>query len=239
VNSVSCVSVVNRLSDYLDGNLEPREQHEITEHIAGCAACGERHATLVASLAAVRALPRLRPTESIAFQVLNRLEVESRGPGLALLFRPAWLARPLIFPSLVPAALVLVSVLAAALALDHEPRRGPAVPAMAADVRIAPAGTEANPLFPSAEVSVPRVRDRVGDRALASLTEGSLFFETVVARDGSVADVTLLDGEPVAAGPIRDALRLERFEPARLRGRPVAVSVYRLISHMEVTAPTT
>lgn len=236
---MSCANVQTRLSEYLDGDLGAREQRQIADHLAGCPACREHHATLVASLQSLRRLPRLQPRESIAFQVLNRLEVESRGPGLALLFRPAWLARPLIYPSLVPAALVLVSVLAAAMALDHEPRRGPDVPTMAAEVRIAPLGTEANPLFPSAEVSVPRMRDRVGARLLADLPEGSLFFETVVARDGSVADVTLLDGEPLTAGPIRDALRLERFEPARLRGRPVAVSVYRLISHMEVTASTT
>jgi hypothetical protein len=31
-----------------------------------------------------------------------------------------------------------------------------------------------------------------------------------------------------------DALRRERYEPGRFRGRPVAVSIYRLISRMEV-----
>jgi hypothetical protein len=107
--------------------------------------------------------------------------------------------------------------------------------------RVPPSGTEGNPLFPSAEVTTPRVTDRRAFDAttLADSTEGSLFFETVVARDGSVSDVTLLDGEPQKAAAIVDALRQERFEPARLRGRPVAVSVYRLISHMEVLASVT
>ena len=36
---------------------------------------------------------------------------------------------------------------------------------------------------------------------------------------------------------IRDAE--ERYEPGRFRGRPVAVSMYRLISRMEVRAPIT
>ena len=67
--------------------------------------------------------------------------------------------------------------------------------------------------------------------------EGTFFLETVVARDGSVSAVTLLTGDSVQARPIVDALRRERFEPARFQGRPVAVSVYRLISRLEVRPP--
>jgi hypothetical protein len=36
-----------------------------------------------------------------------------------------------------------------------------------------------------------------------------------------------------------DALRRQKFEPVRLRGRPVAVSVYRLFSRMDVRSPMT
>ena len=60
-----------------------------------------------------------------------------------------------------------------------------------------------------------------------------------MARDGQVSAVTLLDGDSGRAGPLLDALRRERFEPGRVKGRPVAVSVYRLISRMEVRAPLT
>ena len=51
--------------------------------------------------------------------------------------------------------------------------------------------------------------------------------------------MTLIDGDSVQAAPILDALRHQRFEPGRFRGRPVAVSVYRLISRIEVRAPIT
>jgi len=61
----------------------------------------------------------------------------------------------------------------------------------------------------------------------------------VVARDGSVSLVRLLDGDSQRAEPVLDALRRERFEPGRYRGRPVAVSVYRLISSLEVRPPLT
>jgi len=60
-----------------------------------------------------------------------------------------------------------------------------------------------------------------------------------VARDGSVSAVTLLTGDRVLAQPVLDALRRQKFEPVRLRGRPVAVSVYRLISRMDVRSPMT
>jgi hypothetical protein len=74
---------------------------------------------------------------------------------------------------------------------------------------------------------------------LAVTGEGTLFVETVVARDGTVAGVTVLDGDREGAGAIVDALLQQRFEPVRYRGRPVAVSVYRLISRMEVRSPVT
>jgi hypothetical protein len=239
---MKCRQVHDRLSDLLDERLPLREAQAVRRHIAECRPCAERWESLRASVAALRRLPRLKPAGSVALQVLSRLEVESRGPGLALLFRPAWMARPLIFPSLAPAALVLVSIMAGALALDHEPRTGVGMPAAAVEPRVAPSGTEANPLFPSADVGVPRMTDRreIETTILAAdLPESSFFFETVVARDGSVSDVTLIEGEPSRAAAIVDALRRERFEPVRLRGRPVAVSVYRLISHTEVLASVT
>jgi hypothetical protein len=71
------------------------------------------------------------------------------------------------------------------------------------------------------------------------MDEGTLFLETVIARDGSVSVVNLLGGDSQQAQPVLDALRRERFEPVYLRGRPVAVSVYRLISRMDVWASLT
>jgi anti-sigma factor RsiW len=239
---MKCRRIRGLLSDYLDGELDVRLSRAVGCHLEECPGCAAHLASLESSLEQLRDMPRQRPEGTIAFQVLNRIEVESRGPGLALLFRPAWRARPLILPSLVPAALVLVSVLAGVLAVESEPgammEREPAAWA----VRLPPSGTEGNPLFPSAEVAVPRMRasaQLAEDAVLAKLPEGSVFFETVVARDGSVANVTILGGEPSMAAALVKALRDERFEPTRLRGRPVAVSVYRLISHMEVRATVT
>src|SRR6185503_10663856 len=103
--------------------------------------------------------PRMEPRESLASQVLNRLELERRGPGLALLFRSVWAARPLIVPSLVPAALVVLAVIAAAFALDRpEPLPDVYVRPGAFAWSANPPGTERNPLFPGPEVDGPHHR---------------------------------------------------------------------------------
>lgn len=239
---MSCRVVRRRLSAHLDGDLPHVEARALARHLEGCASCTAQLEALRAASAAVAELPRLEPSESIAVRVRDRIELESRGPGLALLFRSAWAARPLMLPSLVPAVLLLAATAWAVLWLGREPE----LPEVARTTRgawsagVPLAGTEANPLFPSAGVSAPRREGPgVSNEVLSALDEGSDFFETVVARDGSVWDVTLLDGNSATAGPLLEALRRERFAPARYRGRPVAVSVYRLISRMEVRASAT
>jgi hypothetical protein len=157
-----------------------------------------------------------------------------------MLLRRFGAARPFIMPSLVPAALVLVTVLSAALALDSGTH--PRLPATITTWGTVPAlGTESNPLFPSTGGGLPRERDggRLANAALlAGVGKDSLFLETVVARDGTVSTVTVLEGDAEQAAPLLDALRRQRYEPTRYRGRPVAVSVYRLITYSDVSLPT-
>jgi hypothetical protein len=182
-------------------------------------------------------LPRVEARDSVAAQVLDRLEMEAeaRRPALAVLFRGFAAARPLILPSLVPAGLILVSVLAGVLALDPGPL--PEVHlAPGAWGFIAASGTEGNPLFPSDGISLPRETAALdlSSELLAGQGEGSVFVETVVARDGTVAGVTVLQGRAEGEEALVKALREQRYEPVRYRGRPVAVSVYRLISRVNV-----
>jgi hypothetical protein len=238
---MTCARVRRELSAWIDGELPPTAAGAVSTHLAGCPACAGRAAELQAVGRLLGELPRLDPPESIAPRVCDRLELETGGPALALLLRRGLgAARPFMMPSLVPAALVLVTVLAAALALDSGSPGS--LPQAAGTWRVGgPSGTEANPLFPSAGVQLPRERKGGGllPEVLARTGEGTLFLETVVARDGTVAGVTILDGDSEAAGAIVDALWRQRFEPVRYRGRPVAVSVYRLISQMEVRSPVT
>jgi hypothetical protein len=242
---MTCRAVSSRLSAYRDRDLPGAEAQGIEAHLGACPACQERWRSLVETLDALADAPRLAAPDGIASGVLTRLEVESRGPGLALLYRPMWADRPLMLPSLFPAALLFVTVISAALALSSDPGPLPPVatrtlPAPPQWVPALPSwGTETLPLVPSAEVVIPRARAAFPADALAGMSEGTLFVQTVVARDGSVSTVTVLDGDRAQAGPLLEALRRERFEPVRFRGQPVAVSVYRLISRMDVRAPLT
>jgi hypothetical protein len=236
---MTCGQVARRLSEWMDGELGKDAAREVEAHLAGCEACRRRARELSAASRAVSELPRLEPSESVAAGVRDRLELETRNPGLAVLLRGFGAARPQLLPSIVPAALVVVALVAGTLALDSGPLPAVHLPAGAWGT-LPPPGTEANPLFPSGDVLLPReAGPKLPSAALVGSGEGTLFLETVVARDGTVADVTLLNGDVALEGALLDALRRQRFEPVRLRGRPVAVSVYRLISRMEVRSPAT
>jgi len=237
---MTCARVLLRMSEWLDGELSPEAAREVSLHVSQCVSCARRADELRQVSGVLADLPRLEARAPVAAEVLERLEMEAeaRRPALAVLFRGFAAARPLMLPSLAPAALVLVGVLAGVLALDSGP-----LP----EVHFAPgawgavpaSGTEANPLFPSADVDLPREMAGLdlSPEALAGEGEGSFFVETVVARDGSVAGVTVLQGDANGEGALLEALRQQRYEPVRYRGRPVAVSVYRLISRMEVRSP--
>ena len=240
---MTCRALRSKLSTYLDGGLEPGSSRAIFAHLETCAACRAYLASLQEAMDALAEMPRVAPPESIAQRVRERLEVERRGPGLALLFRTRWAARPLILPSLLPAALTVLVVLAGAVLVSRDRRatlqwETTRVRLETPTVHEPLSGTEGNPLFPSSQVALPRLRSGqdVPLKALLGMSEGSVFLETVVARDGSVSTITLLEGDSEQAQPLLDAYRKARFEPVRVRGRLVAVSVYRLISRMEVLA---
>lgn len=236
-----CDRTRRHLSAYRDGELEASAAQGVAAHLDTCAACAGHWRSLRSAMGMLAELPRLECREPIAASVFDRLEVETRGAGLALVLRPAWQARPLIWPSLVPAAGLLVLVLGVALAMSPDPGPLPSVATRGAESWGPPgaSGTESNPVFMSAEVSAPLVRSAVPFTDLMALGDEPIFVETVVARDGSVSMVTLLEGDSERAGPVLEALRHERFEPGRRHGRPVAVSLYRLISRLDVRPPLT
>jgi hypothetical protein len=237
---MSCGGVRRRFSAHRDGGLPRREAQRVVAHLAACPSCSADWSAFSRALDTLAASDRLASREGIAPRVLARLEVESRGPGLALLFRPVWAARPLIVPSLIPAALVLVTVVAAALFLDSGPLPPVARASLPAWERGPAWGTEGNPLIPVAGVSAPRARGAaLPPELLETLGDQTLFVETVVGRDGTVTAVNLLQGDREVAHELLERLRRTRFEPARFNGRPVAVSVYRLISSLEVRAHAT
>src|SRR5574340_9840 len=110
-----CARVRRRLSEWIDGELDPGLARKVEEHLSLCAECARRAGELRAMGRLLARLPRPEPQESVAAHVLERVDMESgaRRPALVSLFRGFSAARPLMLPSLVPATLVLVTVLAA------------------------------------------------------------------------------------------------------------------------------
>ena len=235
----ACPRVRRRLSEWLDGELAARSAREVSEHLAVCEACAGRAEELRAVSRLLAELPSLDAADAVSAQMALQLDLASgaRRPGLAQVFRGFAAARPLIWPSLVTAAAILLLALSGILLLDNGPL--PEVRAVKAWDADPVSGTEGNPLFPSAEVNLPQQRATLAPEVLAKGGEDSVFVETVVARDGSVAGVTVLQGDAQSEQALIEALLQQRFEPVRYRGRFVAVSVYRLISRMEVRSPRT
>ena len=236
---MNCGRVRGRFSEHRDQALRAVDARDVSAHLEACLECAAAWRSFNHDLDLLSETPPLEATGEIAARVFDRLDMERRQPGLTLVFRPFGAARPLMLPSLVPAAFVLVAVLSGALALDRvgePPTERTSASLSTWDAFLPPSGTEGNPLFSMSEVSPPRMRssETVPRYLLDHPGEGTLFVETVVARDGSVSAVTVLGGDSELARPVVDALRRERYEPARFRGRPVAVSIYRLISRMEV-----
>jgi hypothetical protein len=236
---MTCQGVQERLSEWLDGELATGVSRAVSEHLAACGSCTRHAQQLRAVSGLLGELQRLEPAEAGAGPLALQLELAggARRPGLALLFRTVFATRPHILPSLLTAASILLLAIGAILALDTGPL--PEVKS-ASPWNVAPmSGTEGNPLFPSAEVGLPQQRAALAPEVLSKEGEDSVFLETVVARDGSVAGVTVLQGDASVEQALIAALREQRFEPVRYRGRFVAVSVYRLISRMEVRSPRT
>ena len=238
---MSCRGVRRRLSAFVDGDLRVAEAQRVDAHLRACRDCAAHLASLRSALEDLADLPRLGRGQEIASRVFDRLEMEDRGPAFAALFRSPGSVRPMILPSLASAALLLVAFLGTVVALSR-PEPLPEVHVAQGQwppPRPLEPGTESNPLVLYDVVDLPRARPGFAStEELAGMGEGTLFLRTVVARDGSVSNVTLLQGDLAQAQPLLDALRRQRFEPVIYRGRPVAVSMYRLISRMDVRSPT-
>ena len=233
---MTCALARTRFSDLRDGALGGAERGTLAAHLDACGACAAEWRAYTAALDGLSELPAVECAGEVTARVFDRLDLENRKPGLAVFFRPSGAARPLIFPSLMAASMLLATTLGVTFVLDE---RHDALPPVA--VKVDDWGTERNPLAVSADVSTPRARDEHGvpQYLLEPNGTGSVFVETVVARDGTVSAVHLIGGDSRDAEPLLEALGRQRFEPGRFRGRPVAVSVYRLIDRIEVRAPIT
>jgi hypothetical protein len=68
----------DRLSDYIDGELDPRQHSEVAAHLAQCPACREVANDLRAVAARAASLPDMAPQGDLWAGVSDRIGVESR-----------------------------------------------------------------------------------------------------------------------------------------------------------------
>jgi hypothetical protein len=123
---------------------------------------------------------------------------------------------------------------------------------------LATQGTNENPFVVDARVMLPRALDAPfssGELLLVAEDAGGtraandavVTLSAIVTREGTVANLEILDGKEAAPGTspdvtdarveeLRDAVSRARFEPATRKGMPVAVNMVWLVAHTTVRA---
>jgi anti-sigma factor RsiW len=99
----------NRLSEYLDGDLDPRDEAAVEAHLVECATCRATVAELRAVVARAGALTFAEPPTDLWAGILQRIETEVT-PGAAAALLPVRRARirfTFSLPQLAAAGLVL------------------------------------------------------------------------------------------------------------------------------------
>jgi Putative zinc-finger len=232
---MSCNSVRKDFSSYLEGDLTAVRRELVAAHLESCPGCARHLSELREVSAALSSMPRLVCQESLAAGMMDRVEVESRGPGLALLFRSALSARPLMVPSVLPAALVAVSMLSGIFMVS------------ARDIAVAQArapmpaiATAADDYIVSQAADAERSPDFFVDEQFIKMKgQEDLFMETFVTLDGQVW-AKLIEGDSKTAAPIMREITRQRGVPARNEdGKPTTLRTFRLISSVDVRAPRT
>jgi hypothetical protein len=164
-----------RLSEYVDGLLEPDARAALDEHLAGCAECRDVLADLRRVTERARALEDRPPERDLWPGVAERIGATPATPGLrpGSVRRPAWLRRRVSFtmPQLAAAAVVLM-VLTGALATRLGDGGGPERTDTA----------EARPIGPRVvPVSTPRLDAAVAELELA-VREGRGRLDSLTVR---------------------------------------------------------
>jgi hypothetical protein len=168
---MTCDDVRDRLSDRIDGALDPAAEAEVTSHLATCAACQREVAGLERTVAGLRALGDVHAPAGFVDRVLARARPE---PWTHRLLRAVFLPLPRKLP-LEAAAIVLVGILTVVLYRgvpdlerggDQFAVREPAAPPVAAPVRPpAPSTPEAPPAKEDRLRAAPSPQTRLAERS--------------------------------------------------------------------------
>jgi hypothetical protein len=119
---------VDRISEYLDGELDPKTRREMEAHLTGCAACTEILEDLRRLHSEARSLPLEGPADDLWPGIEERIRRASQAQEPARIERAAWRGRRISFsmPQLAAACLAVAAISGAAVWVAVS--RAPVVP---------------------------------------------------------------------------------------------------------------
>lgn len=237
----ACRDTRDRLSAYVDGELEVRCHVQVRQHLSECTACRYELEAFENVGRLVRSAGNGRTVEvaGLADAVVSRVAVEGREAWPARLAR-AFDDMHLVWAGLcATAAVVLCAGLAAALVLlAPRAERADSLRGMFAALSVP--GTDLEPMLLRPGLEVPRVSpEAITPVMLASAMPGpwsgdsDVAVSAVVTREGRVLEARIVDGHAYA-GFTQSLEESARFHPASRRGMPVAVSLVWVMSHTTV-----
>ena len=77
------------------------------------------------------------------------------------------------------------------------------------------------PVFDSTPVRETKLVLRYPETAEQLRVQGSVVAQFLVLEDGTVSELSLIQGKPILADPVLQELHAQRYKPARRHGRPV------------------
>jgi hypothetical protein len=242
MKALTCAATRRRLHAYCDNELSITDQIAVGAHLDWCDECAaavadwrELGAVLRGSLRAPSALSA-DDADALCSTVINRLSEQP--PSFAASVREFIEDRHLMYSGLTAALGMFACIMSlfGMIGLGAEIRPD-SLAAMINSVP-PPPGSNENPVPIDAFVMMPRALDQAFSTApLMEGDDGEFMITAVVTREGTVTNLELHQGARTkAAGELLGAVSQARFEPARIDGLPVAVSMVWLVANTTVRA---
>jgi anti-sigma factor RsiW len=244
MKALRCDVVRRRLDAFHDCELPAEDRVAMTAHLHACEPCADE-ASALARLgdrlreAAARRAADLPNLDTLRDAVISRLQAE-RAVSLTARLARSFEDMHLVWAGLsATGATLACGALLFAMWFFSPPERADSLAGMLS--ALASPGSDRNPVMLDPRMSVPRVNDGVVPAMLANAaTEEDLVFAlaAVVTQEGRIArsEVLVSNQSDRDALLLMNAIREARFQPASLRGTPVAVNLVWLLTHTTVRA---
>jgi hypothetical protein len=250
MNVLTCAEVLDRLEGFHDEELSVCDQIAVSAHLGWCRECADEFAQIQLVGLSLRASAPgravLAGTDEVVLRssVVNRANAE-KAASFAVQVRHSFEDMHFVYAGLgaamaaVVCAIIMIGTMQ--LVANEQPD------SLAAIVRVlASPGSNQNPVSLGRLVRMPRPLDEgFSAEANTDLSDTIFTLAAVVTREGRVANLELLraSGTPATMAGVDGAKALQdllgaasraHFEPARVAGSPVAVSMVWIVAHTTV-----